>query len=299
MLSGFAPLSPVNTVVPVTVSSPTPPVVEHTSIPDLAITASRVGLGTWAMGGMQWGGANADESVRTIHAALDMGMSLIDTAFAYGFGHSEEVIGRALAEPGGPDRVIIATKGGLERVGDGVVRDSSRDHLIRQVADSLRRLRTDYIDLSQVHWPDEATPYEETARALADLQAAGEIRAICVSNYSIEAMERIRSVATLASAQPPLNLFEQQALTDIIPGCKANQVGTLTYGALCRGLLTGSIDEISRFGGDDLRQTDPKFLPPRLLNTSKPYDDLPHWLANAMTNQSSHWRFDGCSTSRA
>jgi len=263
VLSGLAPLSPVNTVVPAAVSSPTAPAIEHASIPDIGLLSSRVGLGTWAMGGMQWGGANDDESVRTIHAALDMGVSLIDTAFAYGFGHSEDVIGRAIAEHGGRDRVIIATKGGLERVGDGVVRDSSREHLFRQVEDSLRRLRTDYIDLYQVHWPDETTPYEETARALADLQAAGKIRAIGVSNYSIEAMERIRGVASLASAQPPLNLFEQQALTDIIPWCRTNQVATLTYGALCRGLLSGSIDEISRFQGDDLRNADPKFLPPR------------------------------------
>src|SRR5215468_5201185 len=100
--------------------------VEHASIRDIPIPASRVGLGTWAMGGMQWGGTDDDESVRTIHAALDHGVSLIDTAFAYGFGHSEEVIGRALAEHGGRDKVVIATKGGLERVGDGVVRDSSR-----------------------------------------------------------------------------------------------------------------------------------------------------------------------------
>jgi aryl-alcohol dehydrogenase-like predicted oxidoreductase len=237
--------------------------VEHASIPDVAIAASRVGLGTWAMGGMQWGGTDDDESVRTIHAALDQGVSLIDTAFAYGFGHSEEVIGRALAEHGGRDRVIVATKGGLERIGDGLFRNSSRGQMFSEVDESLRRLRTDYIDLYQVHWPDYAIPYEDTAEALADLQQAGKIRAIGVSNYSIKAMERFRPIAPLASAQPPLNLFEQQALTDIIPWGRANHVATLTYGALCRGLLTGLIDENTRFEGDDLRQTDPKFLPPR------------------------------------
>src|SRR5262245_43902627 len=243
--------------------------VEHASIRDIPIPASRVGLGTWAIGGTQWGGADDDESVRTIHAALNQGVTLIDTAFAYGFGHSEEVIGKALVEHGGRDRVVVATKGGLERIGDELFRNSSRGQLLSEVDQSLRRLRTDYIDLYQVHWPDYAIPYEETAQALADLQRAGKIRAIGVSNYSIEAMERFRSVAPLAAAQPPLNLFEQQALNDVVPWCGVNRVATLTYGALCRGLLTGLIDESTRFEGDDLRKTDPKFLPPRFAQYIK------------------------------
>lgn len=263
VLSGLAPRSPVNQVPRTTLTGATASAVEQVAISDIPFASSRVGLGTWAMGGMQWGGTDDDESVRTIHAALDQGVSLIDTAFAYGFGHSEEVIGRALAEHGGRDRVIVATKGGLERIGDGLFRNSSRAQLFHEVEASLRRLRTDYIDLYQVHWPDYAVPYEETAQALADLQQAGKIRAIGVSNYSIEAMDRFRRVAPLASAQPPLNLFEQQALKDIIPWCHAHEVATLTYGALCRGLLTGFIDETTRFEGDDLRKTDPKFLPPR------------------------------------
>src|SRR5262245_8008372 len=265
----LAPHSPVNGVGSPTGSSPTAPPVEHASIPDIAVPVSRIGLGTGAMGGMQWGGTDDDESVRTIHAAVDQGVSLIDTAFAYGSGHSGEVIGRALAEHGGRDRVIVATKGGLERIGDGVIRNSSRAQMFSEVDESLRRLRTDYIDLYQVHWPDYAIPYEETARALADLQRAGKIRAIGVSNYSIEAMDRFRRVAPLASAQPPLNLFEQQALNEVIPWCRVHEVATLTYGALCRGLLTGLIDENTRFEGDDLRKTDPKFLPPRFAQYIK------------------------------
>src|SRR5215475_13322601 len=146
---------------------------EHTSIADVKTPASRIGLGTWAMGGVQWGGTDDDESVRTIHAALDVGVTLIDTAPAYGFGHSEEVVGRAIAERGERDRVVIATKVGLERHGDALFRNSTR------------RLRTDYIDLYQVHWPDLVTPYEETAEALVELQHAGKIRAIGVSNFSI------------------------------------------------------------------------------------------------------------------
>ena len=236
---------------------------EHAAIPDVPVPASRVGLGTWAMGGVQWGGADDPESVRTIHAALDLGVTLIDTAPAYGFGHSEEVVGTALSQRGGREGVIVATKCGLEPRGETVVRNSTRQHIFAEIEQSLRRLRTEYIDLYQVHWPDLFTPFEETAAALLDLQRAGKVRAIGVSNYSIEAMERFRRVAPHASAQPPLNLFEQDALRDLIPWCQANGVATLTYGALCRGLLTGDIDQNTRFEGDDLRKTDPKFQPPR------------------------------------
>ncbi len=236
---------------------------EHTAIRDLPIPASRIGLGTWAMGGVQWGGTDDDESVRTIHAALDLGVTLIDTAPAYGAGHSEEVVGRAIAERGGRDRIVIATKVGLEQVGDGVVRNSTRKQLFAEIEVSLRRLRTDYIDLYQVHWPDLDTAYEETAEALLALKRAGKIRAIGVSNYSIAAMDRFHRVAPLSSVQPPLNLFERQSEKDILAWCRAHGVATLTYGALCRGLLGGAIDERTKFEGDDLRKTDPKFQPPR------------------------------------
>jgi aryl-alcohol dehydrogenase-like predicted oxidoreductase len=236
---------------------------EYTTIRDVPIRVSRVGLGTWAMGGFQWGGTDDDESVCTIHAALDRGINLIDTAPAYGFGHSEEVVGRAIAERGNRDKVVLATKVGLERRGDALFRNSTRQQIFEEVDVSLRRLQTDYIDLYQVHWPDPETPFEETAQALADLQRAGKVRAIGVSNYSIDAMERFRSVTPIASAQPPLNLFERQALEDVIPWCLANGVAALTYGALCRGLLSGAIDESTKFEGDDLRKMDPKFQPPR------------------------------------
>jgi aryl-alcohol dehydrogenase-like predicted oxidoreductase len=237
--------------------------VETTTLRDVPIAASRVGLGTWAMGGVQWGGTDDDESVRTIHAALDLGVNVIDTAPAYGFGHSEKVVGRAIAERGGRDRVILATKLGLERHGDGLYRNSSREHIMREVEDSLANLQTDYIDLYQVHWPDPRTPYEETALALLELQRAGKIRAIGVSNYSIEAMEEFSKIAPLSTAQPPLNLFERDAQGTVLPWCADHGVGTLTYGALCRGLLTGTIDRSTKFEGDDLRKVDPKFQPPR------------------------------------
>jgi aryl-alcohol dehydrogenase-like predicted oxidoreductase len=172
-------------------------------------------------------------------------------------------VGRAIAERGHRDQVVLATKMGLEQRGNALFRNSTRKQIFAEIEWSLRRLRTDYVDLYQVHWPDFDTPYEETARALLELKRAGKIRAIGVSNYSIDAMERFNRVTPLASAQPPLNLFEQQAHDDILPWCRANGVATLTYGSLCRGLLTGTIDENTKFAGDDLRKTDPKFQPPR------------------------------------
>jgi aryl-alcohol dehydrogenase-like predicted oxidoreductase len=242
---------------------------EFAQIRDVPTSASRIGLGTWAMGGFQWGGADDDESVRTIHAALDKGISLIDTAFAYGFGHSEEIVGSAIAEWGHRDRVVLATKVGLERQGNALYRNSTRQQIFSEIDASLQRLRTDYIDIYQVHWPDLDTPIEETAQALHDLQRAGKVRAIGVSNYSIEQMERFSSVAPLATAQPPLNLFERQPEHDVLPWCAEHGVAALTYGALCRGLLGGAIDEATRFAGDDLRNADPKFQAPRFAQYLK------------------------------
>src|SRR5262245_22911879 len=175
---------------------------EKTQILGVHVPASRIGLGTWPMGGFQWGGTDDEESVRTIHAALDRGINLIDTAPAYGFGHSEKVVGRAIAESRSRDRVVIATKVGLERVGDALYRNSSRAQIAFEVEQSLRRLRTDYIDLYQVHWPDPRTPYEDTAEALLELKRAGKVLAIGVSNYSIEAMEQFSKVTPIATDQP-------------------------------------------------------------------------------------------------
>jgi aryl-alcohol dehydrogenase-like predicted oxidoreductase len=236
---------------------------ETTTFRDVPLEASRIGLGTWPMGGFQWGGTDDDESVRTIHRAFDLGINFIDTAPAYGFGHSEEVVGRAIAERGNRDEVVIATKVGLERRGDALFRNCSRKQIFEEIDVSLKRLRTDYIDLYQVHWPDLAVPYEETAAALRELQVAGKVRAIGLSNYSIDAMDRFQRVVPIASAQPPLNLFERDAEREILPWCRKNGVGAITYGALCRGLLTGTLDEQTEFTGDDLRQNDPKFQPPR------------------------------------
>ena len=235
---------------------------ETIQIPGTALDASRIGLGTWAIGGWMWGGTDEAESIRTIHAALDRGINLIDTAPVYGFGRSEEIVGKALAEGGRRDRAIIATKAGLNWNDGKPFRDASGARIRREVEDSLKRLRTDVIDLYQIHWPDPNVPVEVTAAAMAGLHRAGKIRAIGVSNFSPAQMDAFRSIAPLHSVQPPYNLFERGIEADVLPYARDHDLAMLAYGSLCRGLLSGRMSSETTFGGDDLRSKDPKFRPP-------------------------------------
>lgn len=235
--------------------------VEYRAINGLSLKASCIGLGTWAVGGWMWGGTDEGESIRTIRTALDKGINLIDTAPVYGFGRSEEIVGKAVQEHGGRDRVILATKTGVEWRNGGVSRNASRERILREVDHSLQRLHTDYIDLYQVHWPDPLVPIEETAAAMRELQEAGKIRAIGVSNFSPQQMDRFRAAAPLQSDQAPYNLFEKQIDRDVLPYTREHKISTLVYGALCRGLLSGRMRTDSQFTGDDMRQLDPKFQP--------------------------------------
>jgi aryl-alcohol dehydrogenase-like predicted oxidoreductase len=225
--------------------------------------ASRIALGTWAMGGWMWGGSDEAASISTIHAALDSGINVIDTAPVYGFGRSEELVGKALAD-GRRQRALIATKVGLDWRDGQPFRNSSPARLRCELEDSLRRLRTDVIDIYQVHWPDESVPLEETAGLLDEFRRAGKIRAIGVSNFSPAQMARFRKGASIHTVQPPYNLFEREREIDVLPYAAQHGITVLAYGALCRGLLTGKITAATRFEGDDLRKTDPKFRPPRL-----------------------------------
>jgi aryl-alcohol dehydrogenase-like predicted oxidoreductase len=248
---------------------------EYLDIPETHLKVSRVGLGTWAMGGWMWGGTDQHESVATIQAAVNQGINLIDTAPVYGFGVSEEIVGTALE--GIRNEVVIATKVGLEWRDGKVFRNASRARIMHEVDESLWRLRTDYIDIYQVHWPDPLVPIEETAEAMRTLYEQGKIRAIGVSNFSVAQMERFRRVAPLHVVQPPYNLFERAIEADILPYCRDNQIVTLGYGALCRGLLSGRMRPDTLFDGDDLRRVDPKFQPPRFaqyLDAVRQLDEL-------------------------
>jgi aryl-alcohol dehydrogenase-like predicted oxidoreductase len=236
---------------------------EYIQIKGVEQPASRVAVGTWAIGGWMWGGSDEKSAIATIRAALDLGINVIDTAPAYGFGRAEEIVGRALAG-GRRANTIIATKVGLEWRDGQVFRNSSPARLRTELEDSLRRLQTDVIDLYQVHWPDESVSLEESAATLAGFQREGKIRAIGVSNFSPAQMDRFRSAAPLSAVQPPYNLFEREIERDILPDAKRHGLTVLAYGALCRGLLTGKITDKTTYEGDDLRKVDPKFRPPRL-----------------------------------
>jgi aryl-alcohol dehydrogenase-like predicted oxidoreductase len=250
------------------------PNLELKEIPGTSLKVSSVAIGTWAIGGWMWGGTDEIESVATIRSAFEHGINIVDTAPVYGFGRSEEIVGKAIAEGRLRSDVLIATKAGLEWNAGKVSRNASRARIIQEVEDSLRRLRTDYIDIYQVHWPDPLVTIEETAEAMLTLFNQGKIRAIGVSNFSVLQMERFRRVAPLHVLQPPYNLFERGIEADLLPYCRENRIATLGYGALCRGLLSGRMNAGTVFDGDDLRRTDPKFIEPRFAQYLAAVDKL-------------------------
>jgi aryl-alcohol dehydrogenase-like predicted oxidoreductase len=238
---------------------------EFVNIPGTSIHASRIALGTWAIGGWMWGGSDEREAIKTIHAALDRGINLIDTAPVYGFGHSEEIVGKALAMDSRRKKALIATKAGLDWKNGKPFRNARKARIVEEVENSLRRLQTEVIDLYQIHWPDPNTPIAEVAEAMGSLHRAGKIRAIGVSNFSPAQMDEFRKVTPLHTAQPPYNLFERAIDRDVLPYCHDHDIAVLAYGSLCRGLLSGRMSESSEFIGDDLRKSDPKFQAPRFV----------------------------------
>jgi len=251
-------------------------VVDYIEILGTHIISSRIALGTWAIGGWMWGGSDDKESIRTIHAALDQGINLIDTAPIYGYGRSEEIVGEALRQRGRRESVILATKVGLDWTNGKVERNSTRQRILHELEDSLHRLQTDYIDIYQVHWPDPLVPIEETAATIGKLYEQGKIRAIGVSNYSPVEMSRFRAIAPLHTIQPPYNLFEREIERDVLPYALDRGITALTYGALCRGLLSGAMRLDRQFANGDMRKTtDPKFQAPHFaeyLNAASKLD---------------------------
>lgn len=230
------------------------------------VEVSRIGLGTWAIGGSEWGAVPEADAVRTILAAVEQGINLIDTAPIYGKGRAEELLGKAIREHGRRDDFYVATKCGLNWSSGGVVSDSRPERLEIELEDSLRRLGVDEIDLLQVHWPDTVTPVAETAGVLAGFLQSGKVKALGVSNFSVAQMEEFEAIAPLASDQPPFNLFEREIETGaepVLPWCAANEVAVLTYSSLCRSLLGGRMKAGMVFEEGDVRRVDPKFQEPR------------------------------------
>lgn len=235
---------------------------EYTQIQGVRV--SRIGLGTWAIGGADWGVVDERESIATCRAIFDHGINLIDTAFIYGQGHAERIVGKAMAEHGRRDDFVIATKGGLAMQNRVCVTDGRPAEILREIDDSLRRLQVDTIDLYQLHWPDPLVPIAETANAMRHAYEAGKIRALGVSNCSVQQMEEFRAVAPLFASQPPLNIFERAVERNIVPYCRKHDIAVLAWSALCRSLLTGKIHANQTFSARDIRSSDPKFQPPRL-----------------------------------
>ena len=223
---------------------------------------SRIGIGTWAMGGSLWGESDSEESVRTLRTAFDKGINFIDTAPGYGFGLAEEVLGKAILEYGVRDKLLIATKCGLNLQSQtNVFRDSSREWLNFELESSLKRLQTDYIDLYQIHWPDPTTPQSEVAETLKKMLDSGKIRAIGLSNYKLAEILEFKAVAPIHALQFPFNIFEREAEEDVLKYAKNEKLTSIGYSTLCRGLLTGTLKEDTPF--EDLRKNfDPKFRSP-------------------------------------
>ena len=232
------------------------------------VKASAVGLGTWAIGGWMWGGTDERESIAAIQASLDAGVTLIDTAPAYGLGRSEEIVGKALA--GRRDKAIIATKCGLvwhtdkgrhffDQDGKPVHRYLGRDAIRHEVEQSLKRLGTDYIDLYITHWQDPTTPIEETMAALEELRQAGKIRAIGASNVGRGELEQYIAIGGLDAIQERFSMIDREIEADLLPLTRRNGVATLSYSSLALGLLSGGIGPERIFSGDDQRRDNPRF----------------------------------------
>jgi aryl-alcohol dehydrogenase-like predicted oxidoreductase len=223
---------------------------------DLEVSA--IAFGTWSFGG-DWGAFDADEAKKTVGRALDLGITFFDTAQAYGFGASERLLADALWSRVGRDHVIVATKGGLRKEGNTLHRDASARWLREGVEASLRNLRTDYIDLYQVHWPDPKTPPEETGRVLADLVREGKIRHAGVSNYSPRQMTELAQYGPVEADQPPYHMFHRDIEAEILPYAAKNDIGVLVYGPLAHGLLSGTMTPKTTFAADDWRGSSADF----------------------------------------
>lgn len=215
---------------------------------------SAIGLGTWGMGGGWFGSSDDSKAMDAIHASLDHGITLIDTAPAYGNGRSEELVGRALK--GKRDQVVIATKCGLvwqTPEQQDLDKCLTKESIIYECEQSLQRLQTDYIDLYQMHWPDVHTPIEESMEALMKLRQQGKIRYIGCSNFDVALMEEAQKYGVLQSLQPQYSLLERDVEKELLPYCREKGMGVLSYGSLGAGALTGKFKEPPAVSGTERR----------------------------------------------
>ena len=224
------------------------------------LDVSPIAFGTWQLGG-EWGQFDEDEGIAAIRQARELGVNFFDTAQGYGFGASERVLGKALRDDlaSRRDEVVIATKGGLRMTDDGLVRDSSPEWLRSGVDSSLQALGVDHIDVYQVHWPDSQVPFADTAGALQELVDEGKIRHVGVSNFDAAQMAEFARTRPVETLQPPYDLFRRGIEEEILPYSREHALGVLVYGPLAHGMLTGAMDENTKFADDDWRSGAPFF----------------------------------------
>ena len=232
------------------------------------VTASAIGLGTWAIGGWKWGGTDEAQAVAAIEASIDEGVTLIDTAPAYGMGRSETLVAKAIK--GKRDKVVLSTKCGIvwhrhdgthhfDQDGKPAYRFLGRDSIFYEIEQSLKRLRTDYIDHYITHWQDPTTPIEETMDALLMLKQQGKIRSIGVSNVSPDDLKAYIAAGGIDAVQEKYSMIDRAFETDLRPICAANNIACMSYSSLALGLLSGKIGPDRVFHGDDLRKDNPRF----------------------------------------
>jgi aryl-alcohol dehydrogenase-like predicted oxidoreductase len=233
---------------------------QYTQLGEGGPRVSRIAFGNWSAGG-DWGSVDYDAAIAATRAALDLGITLFDTARAYGFGAAEELLGDALQPEilSARESLFIATKGGLREHGGGPVRDSSPAALRRDLEDSLRSLATDYIDLYQVHWPDPAVPIAETAETLQSFVDEGKVRYVGVSNYDAREMTAFQQVRPVDTIQPPYHMFRRDIEASVLPFAQEHGIGVLVYGPLAHGLLSGRMTEDTAFAADDWRSKSDMF----------------------------------------
>ena len=230
---------------------------------------TRVGVGAWAMGGAEydwgWGAQDDEDSIAAIHRALELGVNWIDTAAQYGFGHSEQVVGRALQ--GVEPRPFVFTKGGQPEGPDRTtVQTLKRDSLRREIEGSLSRLGVDAVDLYQIHWPIPDDEIEEGWSTLVELRDEGLARHIGVSNFSVAQLERAEAIAPVETLQPPYSLLDRDVEPDVLPWCEEHHVGVIVYSPMASGMLTGKMtrERVESLPDDDWRKRSERFREPEL-----------------------------------
>jgi len=269
-----------------------------TELGGTGLEITRVGFGAWAIGGggwqFGWGPQEDGESIATIHRALELGLNWIDTAAGYGFGHSEEVVGRALQ--GLDQRPYVFTKASLVPGPDGrVLNNLKRDSILREAEDSVKRLGVEAIDLYQIHWPNPEDDIEEGWSAFAELKEQGLVRHIGVSNFDVDQLKRIQSIAPVETLQPPYSLIAREVEDEILPYTRRAGIGVIAYSPMGSGLLTGAMtrERIESLPSDDWRKHSERFQEPqlsrhlalveRLKNVAARLDSTPGAVAVAWT----------------